>query len=124
EKLVGHSKSLVGKTAFVTGASRGLGACLVRALALHGCTVVMNFLSSQGHAEQVRDSLAQTPGKVLLERGDIADLGWCVELQAKLATTLTRVDFLICNASPPLLPLWLEPAAANRVNEFLTRSLA
>jgi NAD(P)-dependent dehydrogenase (short-subunit alcohol dehydrogenase family) len=124
DKLVGHSESLLGRVALVSGASRGLGACLVRALALHGCTVVMNFLSSQGDAEQVRDSLAQTPGRVLLERGDMADLVWCVELQAKVATTLKRLDFLICNASPPLLPLWLEPGAAVRVNEFLTRSLA
>ena len=124
EKLVGHSKSLVGRVALVTGASRGLGACIVRALALHGCTVVMNFLSSQLEAEQVRDSLAQASGNVLLERGDAADIEWCIELQHRMAEGHKRLDFLVCNASPPLLPLWLEPSAAARLNEFLVKSLA
>ena len=124
EELVGRSESLSGKVAFVTGASRGLGACLVRALALHRCTVVMNFLSSQADAEQVRASLAQTSGKILFEKGDVADVRWCLELQHRLATTLKRLDFLICNASPPLLPLWLEPSAAVRINDFISRSMA
>ncbi len=124
ENLVGRSGTLAGKVALVTGASRGLGASMVRALALHGCTVVMNFLSSQGEAEQVRDSLAQTPGRILLEKGDVADARWCLQLERRLGEDLKRLDFLICNASPPLLPLWLEPSAALRVNEFLAKSVA
>lgn len=124
ESLVGRSEALLGKVALVTGASRGLGACLVRALALHGCTVVMNFLSSQEDAEQVRDSLAQTSGSVIFEKGDAASVTWCLELQRRIASTGKGLQFLICNASPPLLPLWLEPSSAVRVNDFLTKSLA
>ncbi|HVO61627.1 MAG TPA: SDR family NAD(P)-dependent oxidoreductase [Terriglobales bacterium] len=124
ENLVGRSESLVGKTALVTGASRGLGAAIVRALTLHGCTVIMNFLNSDSDAQQVRDSLRQASGKVLFEKGDVADVPWCVDLQHRVATNLKRLDFLICNASPPLLPLWLEPSAAMRVNEFLAKSIA
>jgi NAD(P)-dependent dehydrogenase (short-subunit alcohol dehydrogenase family) len=124
EKLVGRSETLMGKVALVTGGSRGLGACMVRALALHGCNVVMNFLNSQLDAEQVLDSLAQSRSKVSLEKGDVADIPWCTELQHKIAFGHKRLDFLICNASPPLLPLWLEPSAAARVNAFLAKSLA
>lgn len=124
ENLVGQSESLIGRVALVTGASRGLGACMVRALALHGCTVVLNFLNSQLEAEQVRNSLTRASGKILLEKGDAADLPWCMEVQHRMAATLKRLDFLICNASPPLLPLWLEPSAAARVQDFLTKSLA
>lgn len=124
EELVGYSELLLGKVAFVTGASRGLGACIVRALALHGCTVLMNFRNSQPEAEQVRDSVAHTSGKAVLEKGDASDIAWCLGVEERIAKTHKGVDLLICNASPALLPLWLEPTAAVRVNEFLAKSLA
>ncbi len=122
EDLVGRSDALSGKVAVVSGGSRGLGAALVRALALHGCTVVLNFLQGKAEAEQVRDSVST--GKVLLEQGNVADVGWCRDLQERLSRTLRQLDFLFCNASPPLLPLWLEPSAAVRVNEFVATAVA
>ncbi len=124
EKLVGRSESLAGRTAFVSGGSRGLGAALVRALALHGCTVLLNFRHGQSEAEQIGQSLAQSPGKVVLEPGDIADVQWCLELHERLRRNQNALNFLFCNASPALVPLWLEPCASTRVNDFITRSLA
>lgn len=124
ERMVGRSEALAGTVALVTGGSRGLGAALVRALALHGSTVVLNFVKRQVEAENVRDSLLQTPGTIVLEQGDVANLTWCLELQQRVKATLKRLDFLFCNASPPLLPLWLEPSSAARVNQFVNRSLA
>lgn len=124
EKRVGRSPAMTGKVALVTGGSRGLGSCLVRALALHGCTVVLNFWRSQSLSERLRDSLAGTPGQVVLERGDISSLEWCQGAEKRLATQYGRLDFLICNASPPLLPLWLEASAAARVTDFVQASLA
>lgn len=124
EKLVGRSSALAGKVALVTGGSRGLGAALVRALALQGCTVLLNFLRQRIEAEQLLESLAQTPGKVFLEQGDVTNLAWCEETRTRISEQLKRLDVLICNASPPLLPLWLETSAATRVNEFIQSSLA
>jgi NAD(P)-dependent dehydrogenase (short-subunit alcohol dehydrogenase family) len=124
EKLVGRSQSLLGKVALVTGASRGLGSTLVRVLALHGCTVVLNFVRSWAQAEQVRDSMSGTPGKVLLEGGDVGSLEWCQEAGLRIAAQCGRLDYLICNASPPLLPLWLEASNAERVNSFVQKTLA
>ncbi|PYV69593.1 MAG: hypothetical protein DMG97_21435 [Acidobacteria bacterium] len=124
ESLVGRSQVLAGKVALVTGASRGLGAAMVRVLALHGATVVLNFMCSQDQAEQLRDSLAQTAGKIILERGDAGSLEWCKDGAKRIAAQFARLDFLLCNASPTLLPLWLEASAAERVNSFVQRSLA
>jgi len=123
EKLAGRSQALTGKVALVTGASRGLGASLVRALALHGCTVLLNFVRSQDQAQELHDSLAQAPGKVVLEAGDASDFGWCEKAHKVVLAQFGRLDFLVCNASPPLLPLWLERAAANRVNDFIAKSV-
>jgi NAD(P)-dependent dehydrogenase (short-subunit alcohol dehydrogenase family) len=124
EKLVGRSESLKGKVALVTGASRGLGSAFVHVLALHGCTVVLNFARNRELAERVRDSLATATGKVILDQGDAGSLSWCKDASERIANQFGRFDFLICNASPPLLPLWLEPDTAERVNEFINASAA
>jgi NAD(P)-dependent dehydrogenase (short-subunit alcohol dehydrogenase family) len=123
ERLVGRSSALSGKIAFVTGSSRGLGAALVRVLALHGSTVIANFATSTAAAEELRSSLSGVPGRVVLEPGNIADPNWCARAQQRLAANFGRLDVLICNASPPLLPLWLEPAAADRVATFVRQAV-
>jgi NAD(P)-dependent dehydrogenase (short-subunit alcohol dehydrogenase family) len=124
EKIVGRSQRLSGKVALVTGASRGLGASLVRVLSLHGCTVLLNFVRSQRQAEQLRDTLAHTPGKVLLVPGDAGNQKWCEDTEKRIMQDFGRLDLLVCNASPPLLPLWLERSAAERVNDFIGKSLS
>src|SRR5579883_2651004 len=45
-KLLPASDKLRGKVALITGASRGLGAAIARALALQGCTVIVNYRNS------------------------------------------------------------------------------
>ena len=123
ERFAGRSESLKGKVALVTGASRGLGSALVHALATHGCTVVLNFARNRALAEQIRDSIGSS-GTVVLEQGDARDPDWCQEAADRTGTQFGRLDFLICNASPALLPLWLEADSARRVNEFIQSSVA
>ncbi len=124
ETLVGRSESLKGKVALVTGGSRGLGSALVHALALHGCTVLLNYARNEDLAKEVCASLAHAPGKVVLVQGDVSTEKWCRETVARVASEFGRLDFLVCNASPPLLPLWLEPQSAERVNQFIQTSTA
>lgn len=123
EEVVGRGQSLAGKVALVTGGSRGLGCALVHALTLHGCTTILNFARHHVLAEQVRDSLSGAPGKVVLEHGNAGDLNWCAELAERTVEQFGGIDFLICNASPPLLPLWLDASSAVRVNHFLQASV-
>jgi NAD(P)-dependent dehydrogenase (short-subunit alcohol dehydrogenase family) len=123
ERFASRSESLKGKVALVTGASRGLGSALVHALALHGCTVILNFVRNRNLAEQVRGSIGRS-GTVVLEQGDAGDPEWCQETAERVGAQFGRLDFLICNASPALLPLWLESDAARRVNQFIQSSVA
>jgi NAD(P)-dependent dehydrogenase (short-subunit alcohol dehydrogenase family) len=123
EKFAGRSESLNGKVALITGASRGLGSALVYAFALHGCAVVLNFARNRSLAEQIRESLGES-GTLLLEQGDAGNPDWCQEAADRIATHFGRLDFLVCNASPALLPLWLEAEAARRVNKFIQSSVA
>jgi NAD(P)-dependent dehydrogenase (short-subunit alcohol dehydrogenase family)/acyl dehydratase len=112
------------KVALVVGGSRGLGAALVRVLARDGFTVLLNYQMSQAEAEALRDSLLDCPGKTVLLQGDAADVSWCEGASRDIAAQYERLDLLVCNACPSLLPLWLEPAAARRINDYLLKSFA
>ncbi|MBE9076497.1 SDR family NAD(P)-dependent oxidoreductase [Romeria aff. gracilis LEGE 07310] len=118
------SSQLAGKVALVTGASRGLGSAIAQALAFQGCTVLANFHRSQPEAEALAQSVANTAGQIILMQGDASDLAWCQSARAKIEQTWGRLDILVCNACPAILPLWLEPSAIERVNDYVSRSLA
>ena len=122
--LLPPSDRLKGKVALVIGASRGLGAMLTTALALQGCTVLANFNRSDQEARQLLETLTGTPGKVILLKGDAADVSWCEELQARVTQEYGRLDFLICNACPPLLPLQVEAKTITRINSYVSQAMA
>jgi len=113
-----------GKVALVIGASRGLGAMLTSALAMQACTVWGNFNRSASEAELLRGSLADASGEVILAQGNAASLEWCAALECRIRREYGRLDILICNACPPLLPLQLESAMVARVNSYLADAMA
>ena len=65
-----------------------------------------------------------TSGKIVLVQGDAGNLEWCQEAQRETSAKFGRIDFLFCNACPPLLPLWIESSAAARVTDFIQKSIA
>jgi NAD(P)-dependent dehydrogenase (short-subunit alcohol dehydrogenase family)/acyl dehydratase len=123
-RLLPPGDALRGKVGLVTGASRGLGAAIAQALCLQGCTVLANYAKSTAEAERLRQRLADAPGRVVLEQGDAGDPAWCAAVQGRVGREYGRLDFLVCNACPPLLPSWLEPPAVRRVGEHLAQSVA
>jgi NAD(P)-dependent dehydrogenase (short-subunit alcohol dehydrogenase family)/catechol 2,3-dioxygenase-like lactoylglutathione lyase family enzyme len=84
------------KTALITGASRGLGLALARALAHHGWLLL---LDARGAAalEAVRSELASHT-KVIAIAGDVSDPAHRAEL-ARAARQLGGLDALVNNAS-------------------------
>ncbi|NJL86454.1 MAG: SDR family NAD(P)-dependent oxidoreductase [Leptolyngbyaceae cyanobacterium SM1_1_3] len=123
EQLLPASLALQNKVALIIGGSRGLGAAIAQALVSQGCTVFVNFYRSLAEAEALAEELAEAPGKLKLLQGNAADLGWCQTAQETILQTYGRLDFLICNACPPILPLWLEPSSIERVNQYVAQSL-
>lgn len=118
------SGQLEGMTALVIGASRGLGAALAQALALKGCTVFASFLRSGAEAELLKQSVAHAPGSMVLMQGDGSDPSWCERTRLRIVGDCGRLDFLVCSAFPPPLPLSLEAGAVKRINEYVTQSFA
>ena len=62
---------LNGKVAVATGASKGIGAAIAKALAAAGASVVVNFASSKSDADRVVGEITAAGGKAQAVRGDV-----------------------------------------------------
>jgi len=90
-------QNLKGHVALVTGASRGIGAEIARALARNGARVVGTSTSEEGSAAIGRELEEISPGS-LGARLDVNDDGACDELIQRMTTTLGTPGILVNNA--------------------------
>lgn len=91
---------LGGKTALVTGASRGIGAHTALMLARHGARVVINHKSSPEQASKVATAIEQFGGQVWIKPGDVADNEEVERVFNEVRSEVGGVDILINNAAP------------------------
>ena len=91
-------KILSGKTAFVTGASRGIGRAIALRLAHDGAKVALNFASNVSKAEEVKSEIEAAGGEAILLQGNVANFEVVTELVKKVVDTWGRLDILINNA--------------------------
>jgi acetoacetyl-CoA reductase/3-oxoacyl-[acyl-carrier protein] reductase len=98
EIMVPASKSLAGKVALVTGASRGIGRAIALELASRGATVAINFRTGFSGAEVVRDSILEAGGESRLFQDDISDKLDARRLVKEVLDTYSRLDILVNNA--------------------------
>lgn len=89
--------SLQGKTAFVTGAARGLGAAIARGLAEAGARVVLTDVDAT--VEQSADALRGAGGDCLSMRLDVRDEAAFVAVFESAASRLGGIDIMVNNAA-------------------------
>ena len=89
---------LAGKIAVVTGASKGIGASIAKALAAHGATVVVNYSTSKEGADKVVAKIEQAGGKAVAIGGSVAKSTEIDALFAKTKDHFGKVDILVNNA--------------------------
>jgi len=104
--------SLEGRVAILLGSSRGLGSAIQQALELRGATVY----------GMARSATATQRSRI--EVGDAKDSGALRRLQDRVIEEHGRVDFLICNACPPVLPLRLEDNAVERISAYIHEAVS
>lgn len=92
------TKKLQNKVAVVTGASKGIGAGIAKALAAEGATVVVNYSSSKEGAEKVVAEIVDQGGKALAVQGDVSKEADIKNLFAETKKAYGQVDILVNNA--------------------------
>src|SRR5437667_10691149 len=92
------SKRLAGKVAVVTGASKGIGAGIAKALAAEGAAVVVNYASSKEGADQVVADIAAKGGRAIAIQGDVAKASDVKRVFAETNKAFGEVDVLVNNA--------------------------
>jgi 3-oxoacyl-[acyl-carrier protein] reductase len=89
---------LSGKVAVVTGASKGIGAAIARALGSEGASVVVNYASSKSGADAVVSAITAAGGKAVAVRGDVAKADDAKAIVDAAVAKFGRLDILVNNA--------------------------
>jgi 3-oxoacyl-[acyl-carrier protein] reductase len=89
---------LQGKIAVVTGASKGIGAGIAKALGAEGATVVVNYASSESEADAVVTAIQSLGGKAVAIRADMSNATDVTRLFDTVKSEFGRLDILVNNA--------------------------
>jgi len=89
---------LANQVAVVTGASKGIGAGIAKALAAEGAAVVVNYASSKEGADRVVAEIAGKGGQAVAVQADLAKAADVTRLFAETKKAFGRLDILVNNA--------------------------
>jgi acetoacetyl-CoA reductase/3-oxoacyl-[acyl-carrier protein] reductase len=125
-------KRLEGKTALVTGASRGIGRAIAVCMAREGAKVAVNYASNDAAAQEVAAEIKEMGGECLLLKADLADAEAARAMVNKAAEHFGHLDVLVNNAGitrDSLLPRmtdqqWMDVIQTNLNGCFFCTSAA
>ncbi len=89
---------LSGKVAVVTGASKGIGASIAKALAAEGASVVVNYASSKAGADTIVGAIKQTGGKAVAAQGDVSKPAEAEGVIDAAIKNFGRLDIVVNNS--------------------------
>src|ERR1700756_3050580 len=89
---------LQGKTAIVTGASKGIGAGIAQELAASGAAVVVNYATDRNGAEAVVTTITAAGGRAVAIQGDVPEAGDVARLFEQMKAKFGALDVLVNNA--------------------------
>jgi 3-oxoacyl-[acyl-carrier protein] reductase len=114
---------LSNKVALVTGASKGIGAAIARALAAEGASVVVNYASSRDDADKVVASIIGNGGNAIALQANVSNESDLLRLFAEIQKTYGRLDILVNNAGVYGFSAITEFTAAEYHRQFDTNVL-
>ena len=89
---------LAGKTALVTGASRGIGRGIAEAFAREGARVAVNYHRSETAAQEVVDAIVAGGGEAFAVQADIGDEDEVARMVEETLRRFGHLDVLVANA--------------------------
>lgn len=89
---------LSGKTAVVTGASKGIGAAIAKHLAAEGAAVVVNYSSSREGADRVVSEITEAGGKAIAVQANVSEQADIIRLFKEAIAAFGKLDILVNNA--------------------------
>ncbi|MFH1699594.1 MAG: 3-oxoacyl-ACP reductase family protein [Candidatus Zixiibacteriota bacterium] len=110
--------SLKGKTALVTGGSRGIGRAIVIMFARAGCNVVVNYRNDESSARGVCDEAMSHGVKAISIKAEVGDKKQADEMVAETIKSFGKFDVLVNNAG-----IWEENPIDTMTEESLRRTI-
>ncbi len=89
---------LKGRTALVTGGSRGIGRSIALALAEEGADVAVNYVSSETAARDVVANIIKMGRRAILAQADVGDFPDTFRMAQDVLTQFGHLDLLVNNA--------------------------
>ena len=89
---------LKGKTALVTGASRGIGKGIALELARNNANVIVNYNKNKQEADKVVDEVKKLGVKGIALKADVSNFDEVKSMVNKIEAEFKRVDILVNNA--------------------------
>lgn len=90
--------TLTGKSALVTGASRGIGAAIAQRLAKEGAEVAITYSSSPERAQQLVKAITDSGGRAIAIKADAVDQNAVRSAVSATAKEFSKIDILVNNA--------------------------
>ena len=98
EKIILSEKQFTGKSAIVTGATRGIGRAIALELGKRGANVAFNYAKSADEAEKLKAEIENLGVKCFAAQCDVANTEASAEFVKQVKEEFGTVDFLINNA--------------------------
>jgi len=119
-------RKLLGRVAFVTGGTRGIGAAICRSLAAQGATIAAGYSSNEEKANVLKDDIVGMGVGASIHKGNVASADDCRRTIKEVTDTHGRLDILVNNAGinidKPVLKMedqdWYKVLAVNLSGAF------
>ncbi|MER8722736.1 SDR family oxidoreductase [Mesorhizobium sp. M1027] len=115
-------RPLEGKTALVTGSSRGIGRAIAEGLATKGAAVVVNYVGNEKAAREVVAAIEGNGGKAVAIQADVSSIPDIRRLFDETEMQMGPIDIVVANVGVAVIKPLVEATEADFDHVFGTNA--